>query len=156
MQALIDNYSFSEIMTFLITFALALKGLVTFWEWAIDKLKNKFKKESDKETELDTIKNTLDEYRKDYEILKDNQLQLQEDIKYIIDKVDMLIDSDKDDIKAFITRGHHYFCYQRKWIDDYSLDCIERRYRHYTEEGGNSFIKKLMDELRALPTTEPK
>lgn len=156
MQALIDNYSFSEIMTFLITFALALKGLVTFWEWAIDKLKNKFKKESDKETELDTIKNTLDEHRKDYEILKDNQLQLQEDVKHIINKVDMLINSDKDDIKAFITREHHHFCYQKKWIDDYSLDCIERRYQHYTEEGGNSFIKKLMDELRALPTTEPK
>ena len=156
MQALIDNYSFSEIMTFLITFALALKGFVTFWEWAVDKLKNKFKKESDKETELDTIKNTLDEHKKDYEILKDNQLQLQEDVKHIINKVDMLINSDKDDIKAFITREHHHFCYQKKWIEDYSLDCIERRYQHYTEEGGNSFIKKLMDELRALPTTEPK
>ena len=44
------------------------------------------------------------------------------------------MNSDKDAIKAFITREHHYFCYQKKWIDDYSLDCIEKRYEHYKEE----------------------
>jgi hypothetical protein len=63
----------------------------------------------------------------------------------------MLIDSDKDDIKAFITREHHYFCYQKGWVDDYSLDCVERRYAHYEQEGGNSFVEDLMKDLRKLP-----
>ena len=39
----------------------------------------------------------------------------------------------------------------QEWIDDYSLDCIERRYKHYIDEGGNSFIGQLMIEIRKLP-----
>ena len=69
-------------------------------------------------------------------------------------KVDILIQSDKDDIKAFITREHHYFCYQKGWIDDNSLDCIEKRYTHYQKEGGNSFIETLMEQIRELPKQE--
>ena len=71
-------------------------------------------------------------------------------------KINLLIDSDKDDIKSFITRQHHYFCYKIGWIDDFSLDCVEKRYQHYADEGGNSFIEGFMDELRALPKQEPK
>ena len=77
-------------------------------------------------------------------------------IKTLSAKVDMLTASDKDAIKAFITREHHYFCYQKGWIDDYSLDCLERRYQHYVEEEGNSFVGQLMEEIRALPRQEPK
>ena len=68
--------------------------------------------------------------------------------------IETLIESDKDDIKAYITKEHHYFVYQKGWIDDYSLDCIERRYDHYVAEGGNSFIKGLMEEIRNLPKKE--
>ena len=68
----------------------------------------------------------------------------------------MLIHSDKDAIKSYITRQHHYFCYDKRWIDDFSLDCIERRYQHYTEEGGNSFIAGFIEELRSLPKEPPK
>lgn len=70
-------------------------------------------------------------------------------------KIDMLIESDKDDIKSYITREHHYFCYKIGWIDDFSLDCIEKRYKHYTDEGGNTFIGGFMEELRALPKSNP-
>ena len=63
----------------------------------------------------------------------------------------MLIDSDKDAIKAFITQRHHHYVYEKGWIDDYSLDCIERRYVHYNDQGGNSFIGNLMSELREIP-----
>ena len=38
-----------------------------------------------------------------------------------------------------------------KCIDDFSLDCIEKRFAHYQDEGGNSFIAALMAEIRALP-----
>ena len=43
----------------------------------------------------------------------------------------------------------------QEWIDDYSLDCIERRYKHYIDEGGNSFIGQLMIEIRKLPHQPP-
>ena len=68
-----------------------------------------------------------------------------------MDKVNLLIASDRDDIKSWITEKHHYYCYSQEWIDDYSLDCIEKRFAHYQDEGGNSFIAALMAEIRALP-----
>ena len=64
--------------------------------------------------------------------------------------INLLIESDKDSIKSFIVKEHHYYT-QIGWVDDYSLDAIERRYKHYQEEGGNSFVHTLMAELRALP-----
>ena len=57
----------------------------------------------------------------------------------------------KDDIKSWLVEKHHYFCYEKGYIDDYSLDCMERRYRHYADEGGNSYAATLMAEVRALP-----
>ena len=66
-------------------------------------------------------------------------------------KMDLLIESDKDDIKAWITEKHHFYCYQQKYIDDYTLDCLEKRFTRYEAEGGNSFIHNLMDDLRELP-----
>ena len=65
--------------------------------------------------------------------------------------IDLLSESDKDDIKAFITREYHYFIEQKGWIDDYSMDCIEKRYTHYVQYHGNTFVEELMEGLRALP-----
>jgi hypothetical protein len=47
--------------------------------------------------------------------------------------LELLTNSDKDAIKSFITKEHHYFCYKLGYIDDYSMDAIERRYSHYKE-----------------------
>ena len=80
---------------------------------------------------------------------------MKDSIDILTTQVHNLILSDRDDIKAFITRQHHYFVYQKGWIDDYSLDCIQRRYSHYIEEGGNSFIEGLMREIRKLPKKHP-
>ena len=32
----------------------------------------------------------------------------------IINSIQLLINSDKDDIKAWITEKHHYYCYEKK------------------------------------------
>lgn len=37
---------------------------------------------------------------------------------------------------------HHFFVYKQGWIDDCSLNCLEKQYRHYQQEGSNSFIKQ--------------
>ena len=101
---------------------------------------------------LDWLKN--DKLSKENRRLKYSQRLLEsqnETLRILTDKINLLIDSDKDSIKSFITDRYHHFCYDKKWIDDYSLDCIEKRYKHYTDEGGNTFINDLMKELRALP-----
>jgi len=139
MLELLQDYSITEIISFLIVFAGATKGFFTFWDWAAEKLRTIFKKENQR---LDNAKRI--------ETLTEQQKKTDRDIQEILKSIQLLMQSDKDDIKAWITEKHHYFCYEKKYIDDYSLDCIEKRYTHYKDEGGNSFIDDLMMDLRRL------
>lgn len=140
MIKILENYSLSEVATFIILLALATKGVITFGDWVSERLAKVFNKKTLKVKEAEQIEN-----------LQSKQKETENILQEIKGKIDLLIASDKDSIKSYITKEHHHFCYDKKWIDDYSLDCIERRYGHYTEEGGNSFIKELMNELRNLP-----
>lgn len=145
MIELLSAYSISEILAIIVTLALAVKGVVSFWDWAKERLQKMFNKETQRENSQQKI-----------ETLAESQQQLMEAVKKLTEKVDMLIDSDKDDIKAYITDKYHYYVYTQKWIDDYTFDCITRRFKHYQDEGGNSFIETLMKELRALPKQPPQ
>lgn len=139
MLDLFNKFSSSEVVIFIILLAIAFKEIFTFFEWLFEKgikvFKNKYQKPYEDEN---TIKN------------------LEQNVEWLKKNIKILINSDKDAIKAFITRQHHYFCYQLKEIDDQSLDCIEKRYTHYKEEKGNSYIDSLMEELRALPRSVAK
>ena len=66
-------------------------------------------------------------------------------------RIDKLTESDMHDIKQFIVKEYHYFTEQKGQIDDYSLDTILLRYSDYKDEGGNSYIETLIDELKKLP-----
>ena len=147
MAELITNYSWSEIILFVIAFAAAIKGVVTFWDWGKDRLRKVY----DKEDKIEEIKSLIVKSTKQMNEFSNIQAQTIEEIQHLKENITNLTASDKDDIKAWITEKHHHFCYDIKYIDDYSLDCIEKRYAHYVDEGGNSFISKLMEEIRNLP-----
>lgn len=133
----LKNYSLTDITIFIIMFAFAIKGVVDFYDWA----KNRLNKTTDKKyTSKETQKKILDTLE-----CHNNE------ITKISKAIDILINSDKDDIKAWITEKHHYFCYDLGYIDDYNLQCIEARYKHYKEENGNTFIDGFMTDIRALP-----
>lgn len=140
MEELFTTYSLGEIVAFLVVLAGTVKGFFAFWDWAVDKLRKVFKKESLQEQDKERVKQ-----------LETDVKNLTLNIAEIKTAIQLLTQSDKDDIKAWITEKHHYFCYEKRHIDDYSLDCIEKRYKHYKDEGGNSFIKDLMEDLRQLP-----
>lgn len=140
MTQLLTQYSISEIIIFIITLSLAIKGLIQFIDW-LKKRTRQAIKQSDKPLQLQ------EKMQK-----HDKELQkLEKDLIDIKELINLLIASDRDDIKQSLTKDHHYFCYKLKSIDDYSLDCMEKRFSHYKEEGGNSFVKTLMQEVRALP-----
>ena len=144
MKELFTKFSISEIIVFTIILALAVKGFITFFDWMSDRLRKHFKKETTKEQEYNNLKDQLNEVIK-------NQIQLSDDVREMSEMVNILLNSDKDDIKAWITEKHHYFCYKLGYIDAYNLDCIEKRYNHYKEENGNSFVADLMEDIRKLP-----
>ena len=156
MIELLQRYSLSEILIFTIFLVLALKSFITFLDWAYERIKKAFNYEHAKLNSKEELRQKLQKQNQTIAILKNNQQTTDKILQDLSTKIDMLIDSDKDDIKSYITREHHYFCYQVGWIDDFSLDCLERRYQHYEDEGGNSFIAGFMNELRALPKQPPQ
>lgn len=152
MKALIElltQFTPWQIILFIILLAVAIKEISDFVDW----LKQKINK---RDESLKTDYEVKQENEERLDRLETNMNKLTENVGNITDKIDVLIASDRDAIKASITKEHHHFCYEKGWIDDYSLDCLEHRFQHYQEEHGNSFIENLMNEIRALPKTEPK
>ena len=155
MEELFTKYSLTEIILFIFVFATSLKGFFTLWDYFYDKIKRHFKEETEEEQgKIDITKQLADISAQIENINAQHILDRQELIKKIDETnatISVLLASDKDDLKSWITEKHHYFCYESKCIDYQSLDCIEKRYRHYVDEGGNSFVADLMNEIRALP-----
>ena len=147
MLELLKHYSVDEIIMFLVLLALAFKGAISFWEWLYGWIKSKFDKGYDKQEKEQEILDMLNKH--------ENQIgDCKECLEKILKTMNILIDSDKDDIKSWIVEKHHHFCYEVKAIDYYSLESIERRYAHYKEENGNSYVATLIEELQALPKIE--
>lgn len=65
-------------------------------------------------------------------------------------QINLLIESDQANIKAWIKEQHE------KWmgigaIDSQSLELLEKRFSIYEKEGGNSWALRLMEDMRGLP-----
>lgn len=155
MIELLQRYTLSDIIIFSILLVLAIKSLISLFDWAHDRLNKKLHKQTVKVDEKQLLEQRLQHGSQIMFTLQSNQEMTDNILNDLSAKIDMLIDSDKDAIKSYITEKHHYFFYQQKWIDDFSLDCLERRYDHYEDQGGNSFIGSLMDDLRGLPKQPP-
>jgi len=151
MKDLLNTFSIEQILFFIVLIAAAIKGVISWIDWAKEKGDKLFHK---KHKEL-TLQKSVENLTKAQEAMRCDidrcQSQLKQTVNEIKVSIDLLMQSDKDDIKSYITREHHYFCYVLGYIDDYNLDCIERRYKHYEDEGGNSFVSDLMKDIRALP-----
>ena len=76
--------------------------------------------------------------------------ELKEQLEKQQKTLDMLVESDRDDIKSWLVQQYHYFM-KLGSIDDFSKDTIEKRATHYFTEGGNSYIENLLKQIRKLP-----
>lgn len=144
MLELFKNYSIDEIIMFILLLAIAIKGIVDLYDW----FKIRFRKPIDKENDIKEREQEILDKITNHE---QQILTCKDCLNEITKSVKILIESDKDDIKAWITEKHHYFCYELGYIDDYNLQCIEARYKHYKEEDGNTFIDGFITDIRALP-----
>ena len=140
MAELFTRYSISQIILFILVLSVSLKKLVEFVDW----LKSRAKKAVHDAERPEQTRRIAEQHQRELQGIR-------EQLNSLKNSINLLLQSDKDDIKDSITKDHHYFCYKLGCIDDYSLDCIERRYSHYKDEGGNSFVQLLMEEIRALP-----
>ena len=159
MEELFTNYSMSEIVIFMVVLAFAVKELVTFIDWGRDRLRKVYDKDYKSIEERKKLEEEIDDLNKFYSEKKkvdDTFAKIDRTFEKINERIDMLIESDKEDIKSYITEKHHFFVYGQGWIDDHSLECLERRFAVYQQEHGNSFVEGLMNEIRALPKQPPE
>lgn len=159
MEELLSNYSMSEIVIFIVVLAFAVKELVTFIDWGRDRLRKVYDKNYKSVAERRKLEEEINDLNKFYdekEKVDSTFAKIDRTFEKINERIDMLIESDKEDIKSYITDKHHFFVYSQYWIDDYSLECLERRFAVYQQEHGNSFVEGLMNEIRALPKQPPE
>lgn len=165
MVELLSTLTFSQLLIYGALFAIAAKEFLTVKDYFKKRNDDKYAEESNEKKQMEQILNTIQNLEKVMLKQEKEDEQLHKDIKSLSDYwqnkedehrrvLQLLIDSDKDAIKSFIVKEHHHFVAQ-KWIDDFSLDTIEKRYSHYKAEGGNSYIGDLIQDLRALPNFPP-
>ena len=151
MAELLSQYTIPQIILFIAALIFIIKGV----QDTIDFFKNKYSQKFNKDYKTKTKDIRLEEF---YEMAgeqhKEVMMEIEkvsESVDHLSQRIDRLTESDMHDIKQFIVREYHYFVEQKKWIDDYSLDTILLRYADYKQEGGNSYIEMLIDEIKKLP-----
>ena len=75
-------------------------------------------------------------------------------VKNLTDKVDLLMESDVQAIKAWLKDEHEKWTHLG-WIDNFSLDLIKKRYAIYVKEHGNSWAEDLMRDIDKLSVITP-
>ena len=146
---LLENYSIEQIIIFIVLICTSVKAIICFIDWAIERTRKIFDKEAKEEEAKESIEEKILE-------LSNKNKEIEDGLKVLPDKLNILIESDKVDIKAWIVEKHHYFVEEKESIDYQSLDSILKRYKHYSDEGGNSFVSDLVKEIESLPKDPPK
>lgn len=65
------------------------------------------------------------------------------------DSMNLIIDSDKEGIKSFITT-EYYKAIEKGHVEIFTLESLESRYATYLRENGDTFVEGLMNELRSM------
>ena len=154
--SVLKDFPISEILLCIIGVLVLIKWIIEYFDWGHKRTKDKYDQDTKRNKDIEDINEKLNQNSEDIKMLIEMQKQQNEKIEQQNLRIELLIDSDKDDIKAFITEKYHYFVEVRGWIDDYSLDCLERRFQHYKDENGNSFVADLMSEIKRLPKQPPQ
>lgn len=179
MIELFTSLTLTQVIVFSFLILIAIKEGITLYDFFKKKIKDAQTEETSERVLIEKIHEKLDKLEKEMEEQKKRDLAIDSKLKFLEQdtterkvhetaileqqkefsmKLDqqqetltLLTDSDRDDIRSWIVHQYHYFVEQRKWIDDFTMDALEKRYAHYCKEGGNSYVSNLMSELRKLP-----
>lgn len=131
MLNLFNQYSLEEIIIFVILLLFALKELF--------QLKDFFSGRMQLAVEKQQIMDKYDKVIQEVITKIDN----------IEDRLKLLTESDKDDIKSWLIERRDFYRQNPDIpVSTYMMDTIEKRYCIYKQEGGNSFVDEIMTELR--------
>lgn len=159
MKELLQSYNISDVIMILFIVLIAAKECIEIFKYFKGIIKGSIKKEDSYEENMDKLIEKVDTLYNKYDDTIQEMHSIKEDYnKHFKDqeeKLTILLNSDKDDIKGYIVEKHHQFISQG-WIDDFSMDVLTKRFQHYQDEGGNSYAERLMNELDNLPKNPPQ
>lgn len=131
-----QQYTLEATIIFLFMFGTALKQGYELVQYFRNKTVDHVDKIREQEEALEQVIN--------------NMQQQQKQLQSITDKIDELLVSDKDSIKSWIVMLYKQCKKDPSGLDSMQMDLLERRFSHYKQEGGNSYIDNLMQELREI------
>lgn len=162
MLNLLSSYSATTIAIIIFMVLVAFKELIELLKYFYNILKKHFGKEEEEKKNEDKILEQLNELKKDFDEHKKEHQEIKSDIQEIKEElvdnknsIKRLVTSDRNDIKSWLVEKHHFFTKQG-WVDDFSMDTVNRRFSDYVEEGGNSYAESLVSALRDLPNQPPQ
>lgn len=166
MIELLSTLTLTQVVIYAVLILIGVKELFSLYDFFKKRLDKKYDNENNdkKQTEkileeIKSLKQEIQTQKEEFNVLKENLFAFKEQYENKENKqqetLKLLMKSDRDAIKSFIVKEYHHFI-EQQWIDDFSLDTIEKRFTHYKEEGGNSYICNLMKDLRELPNVPPK
>jgi predicted RNase H-like nuclease (RuvC/YqgF family) len=162
MKELLQTLSIQEICLYLVMFCVAIKSIVDFIDWMKEKYHSKFNKDYDMAEREKRMSGRCDQLLEQHEHtidiceeLSNSISALEKTIEEIKEQLNQLTVSDMHDIKGWIVEKHH-FLMKQQWVDDFTMDTIEKRFADYKAENGNSYVEGLMNELRSLPHSPNK
>lgn len=166
MLEILTAFSVRQIITYTIMLAFAVKGGVDFFGWCKEKYQKKFDKDHAQLLKQEMLEEHYKECSEQHQESVDryNSLEnkidlLTETVNHKVDKLEAqltrLTESDMHDIKGWIVEKHHELM-KKQWVDDFTIDTLEKRYADYVAEGGNSYVEGLMEDLRSLPHSPPE
>lgn len=149
MKELLSSYSIEEIILFIVLIALAIKGLVSSYDWVMERLRDYVDESHSERKKEEELIGRVSHNSEVLTQLEKNQVELTKSLSSLEGKIDLLMDSDKDSIKSYLVDKYNQFN-REQYIDSYEYDCFLKRYSHYKKEGGNSYIENLVEKTKEL------
>ena len=154
MLKLLENFTVEQTILFIVMLALAIKGILDFYDWLRKRNKARFDADYEKIKDHDAIITKQEDLEQHYQELKDNYNSLSEEFSgfssVVNDDLKIIKKSMMHDIKQWIIQQHKKHM-DKGWVAIEDLNMLEYRFADYQALGGNGTIPSLMDELRALP-----
>lgn len=136
MSELLTKFDITTIILVLFMTAFAIREVFELYHYFHDKIYGRYEKQDNTKDTIDNLSTTL--------------ASVLQQVKDIDKKINLLQESDKDAIKSWIVGLYHKYKENPKELGAMQMDLLERRYGHYKDQGGNSYIDQLMEDLRTI------
>ena len=136
MENLLNTFDFKTIMLVLFLVAVGARELIQLYRYFRTRIYGKFEMQDNEKETMNNMEKSM-------------QSVLLE-LKDIDKKLTLLQVSNRDSIKSWILMSYQKYKENNAQLDSMQMDLLERRYQHYKDQGGNSYIDEIMEELRSI------